>query len=242
MVEPLNPQEFFHSFEVFNSVRPMAGTYHIVDLTLEKTETILENVSRHAINHFHDASWLHIMGQGMIFCMSQKDYPTFGFSGANSIALLFKNLAEEDLHSQRLFSVTSHATSFLSNYLATPVKFQGRLLEFPSIKVLCAYFLWKQVVHRKIMIHSLCLAALLEEGLSPEMAQKSFFELEDEKARLALCGKHLGVDKLPPWQTNGLISFWSNNKEELRLTVHQELPSGPDFLAFLMDAFGHTGE
>jgi hypothetical protein len=242
MVEPLNPQDFFHSFEVFGHVRPMAGTYHIVDLTLERTENILEQAARHHIRHFHDAAWLHVMGQDLIFCMSQPGMPLFGFSSSNSITLLYKHLAEEDEHAQRLFSITSHAASFLSSHLSLPVKFQGRLLEFPSVKVLCAFFLWKQVLHRRIMIHSMCLAQQLAQGKSFEEAQAAYLEAPDEKARLAMCAQYLQVDRVPTWQLNGLIGYWSRQEDRLHLTLHQDLPSGPDFLAFLMDAFGRSGE
>ncbi|PKN60320.1 MAG: hypothetical protein CVU53_03710 [Deltaproteobacteria bacterium HGW-Deltaproteobacteria-11] len=242
MVEPLNPQDFFHSFEVFGHVRPMAGTYHIVDLTLEKTENILENAQKHHIQYFHDAAWLHVMGQNLIFCMSQPSLPLFGFSGSNSIALLYKHLAEEDDHAQRLFSITSHAASFLSTHLSVPVKFQGKLLEFPSVKVLCAFFLWKQVVHRRIMIHSMCLAHLMAQGKSPVEAQEAYLAAPDEKARLSMCAQYLELDRVPSWQLNGLIGFWASQEDRLHLTMHQDLPSGPDFLAFLMDAFGRSGE
>jgi len=220
----------------------MAGTYHIVDLTLERTENILENASGHHIHYFHDAAWLHVMGQDLIFCMSQTGMPLFGFSGSNSISLMYKHLAEEDEHAQRLFSITSHAASFLSSHLSLPVKFQGRLLEFPSVKVLCAFFLWKQVMHRRIMIHSMCLAHQLAQGKSPEEAQAAYLEAPDEKSRLAMCAQHLQVEKVPSWQLNGLIGYWSRQEDRLHLTLHQDLPSGPDFLAFLMDAFGRSGE
>jgi len=242
MVEPLNPQDFFHSFEVFGHVRPMAGTYHIVDLTLERTENILEHASGHHIRHFHDAAWLHVMGQDLIFCMSKPSLPLFGFASSNSISLLYKHLAEEDGHAQRLFSITSHAASFLSTHLSVPVQFQGRLLEFPSVKVLCAFYLWKQVQHRRIMIHSMCLAHLLQQGKSFEEAQETYLAAPDEKARLTMCAQHLGVDKVPTWQLNGLIGYWARQEDRLRLTLHQDLPAGPDFLAFLMDAFGRSGE
>ncbi len=242
MVEPLNPQEFFHSFEVFGHVRPMAGTYHIVDLSLEHTEHILEHAAVHHVHHFHDESWLRFMGQTLLFCMAQPDLPLLGYASSNGISLMYKNLVEMQDHAQRMFAITSHAASFLSCRLGVPVRFQGRLLEFPNVKVLCAYFLWKQVVHRRIMMHSMILAHLLEQGKTVQEAQEIYMEAKDEKSRLAMCAQYLKVDRVPAWQLNGLLSYWSRLEDRLHLTLNQQLPGGADFLSFLMDALGRTVE
>lgn len=242
MVEPLNPQEFFYSFEVFSHIHPMAGTYHIVELSLKHTEHILEHAAVHHIQHFHDDAWLRMMGQTLLFCMAHPDVPLLGYASSNGISLMYKHLDVIDDYAHRMFAITSHAASFLSCRLNLPVRFQGKLLEFPNIKVLCAYLLWKQVVHRRIMMHSMILAHLLAQGKTVEEARATYMEAKDEKTRLAMCAQYLKVDKIPAWQLNGLLSYWSPVEDRLQLTLNQNLPSGSDFLSFLTDALGHTIE
>lgn len=242
MVEPLDPQEFFHSFEVFSHVRPMAGTYHIVDLKLERTGQILEHASVHHIQHFHDEAWLRIMGQTLMFCMSQPDLPLLGYASSNGISLMYKYLGETGDHAQKLFAITSHAASFLSCRLTVPVQFQGKLLEFPNVKVLCAYYLWKQVTHRRLMLHSMMLAHLLEQGKSVAEAQQIYLGIPDEKSKMAMCAEYLKVEKIPRWRINGLLSYWTRVEDRLHLTINQQLPGGADFLSFLMDALGRNAE
>lgn len=242
MVEPLNPRDFFHSFEVFGHVRPMAGTYHIVDLSLEHTETILEHAAVHQIQHFHDDAWLRLMGQTLLFCMAQPNLPLFGYASSNGISLMYKHLGEVDDHAQQMFAITSHAASFMSCRLNVPVRFQGKLLEFPNVRVLCAYYLWKQVMHRRMMIHSMILAHHLEQGKTVEEAQAAYLGAKDEKSRLSMCAQYLKSDRVFPWKINGLLSYWTRVEDRLQLALHQNLPSGPDFLSFLMDALGRTVE
>ena len=92
------------------------------------------------------------------------------------------------------------------------------------------------------MMHSMILAHFLAQGKSVEEAQAAYLGAKDEKSRLAICAQYLKQDKVPAWQINGLLSYWSSVEDRLYLTLNQNLPNGPDFLSFLMDALGRTVE
>jgi hypothetical protein len=240
MSETSNPEELFLSFEIYGQVKPMVGTYHVVELRLEDSVELLESKHNKPFQFFHDREWLKSMGYSMLFNMIHDPYPIFGFAGINTISTLYKTVSFERLGTEVVSMAASNAASFLGAHLSIPIKFSGKLLEFPDSKILSAYFVWKQKMNRKLLIQSLTLTGLLSQGESIESASEKVMNTMDEKAKLKFIAEYLKFEKVPGWQLNGLSSYWSKDENKIRLKLHQELPIGTDFLNFLMDIFGRT--
>jgi hypothetical protein len=237
MVESINPEDVFSAFEVFGLVKPMAGTFHVVDLQIEDSASILERNTCKTFTHFHDAGWLKEVGMTLLYAMSQSPQPIFGFASANCITILYKVLPAKYSGTKLISTTISDVSSFLGNKIGTVVKYNGTLLEFPNPKILTTYFLWKQNINRRIMIESLSLEALISKGISVKEAQETLLALGDTDTKLSLISDFLNKDPLPSWHTNGVAAYWAHKDEGIRLTLHQNLPSGPDFLTFMIDIF-----
>ena len=237
MTEQIVPEDLFSSFEVFGLVRPMAGTFHVVDLQIQNSSSILEHTSKKGINHFHDPIWLRDMGMTMLYSMAQSPRPIFGFATATSITILYKILPAKHTGTDLISGAVSNISSFLGTRIDTAVRFSGTLLEFPNPKILTAFFLWKQNTNRSLMIESLSLEALISNGGSVKDAKDTLDALGDKEAKLSLIADYLETDEVPNCHTNGIASYWVPKEEGIRLTLHQNLPSGPDFLTFMIDIF-----
>jgi hypothetical protein len=49
-----------------------------------------------------------------------------------------------------------------------------------------------------------------------------------------------GTDKLMGWHTNGVLGYWSLKNDSYFLSIHDNLPTGPNFLTLMMDLIGRT--
>ncbi|MBU1536602.1 hypothetical protein KKF84_14850, partial [Myxococcota bacterium] len=201
------------------------------------TDILLERKNSSTFSHFHDQGWLKHMGMTLLYTMTQAPQPIFGFATATGITILYKVLPEKYSGTSLITSATSASSSFLGTRVDTALRFSGTLLEFPNPKILTAFFLWKQNQNKSLMVQSLALDALISQGHSVQKAQETMHALGSAAAKLDLISEFLGEDPLPQWRTNGVAAYWVPREEGIRLTLHQELPAGPDFLTFMIDIF-----
>ncbi len=237
MDDPIDPKELFRSFEVFHLVKPMAGTFHVVALELEAFDRLKERITQHPLQSVHEEGWAKAMGMTMLYVMTQDPRPIFGFTTANAISILYKVLPSKVSGTTLLSKATSDAASFLGTRLGTAVHFHSTLLEFPNPKILATYFLWMQKRNRATMLSELTHSAITAEGFSAVETQERMSVLDSPESQAEIVSAFLGESPIAPWRTNGIASYWVPKQEGIRLTLHQELPSGPDFLTFMVHIF-----
>ncbi|MDA3862534.1 MAG: hypothetical protein PF689_01555 [Deltaproteobacteria bacterium] len=229
-----DPQKLFDNFSVFKLIKPMAGTFHVVELSLEDTSRILDKSD--SFSNFHDQNWLKIMGYTLLYSMNQKPRPFFGYCGTDFLTLIYKINPELNQPTELISNLSSLASSFLGLQINNTVNFSGNLLEFPDPKILTAYLLWKQNNNRNLLIQSMALYTLISQGKSSEDAKQTIIALGDNQTKLSMISDH-NQTKIPNWHLNGICSFWDKSNDKIQLAVHENLPSGPDFLNFLIELF-----
>lgn len=236
MTQQTDPEILFSSFNVYNQIRPMLGTYHVIDLQIDNSTQVLESVRLKNVSHFHDSEWLKTMGLCLAYTCSQTQ-ALFGLAGSYNLLMVFSLPATHREGTSLLSTCASAATSFLSSHAGTPARFSGKVLEFPEPKIMAAYFLWKQNENRNVVLQSIVLEALMSRGNSFEQAREMLVALSDTKSKLSLVTDFLNVDKIPHWLTNGITAYWKIENDELRLSINQTVPDGPDFLSYMVEIF-----
>ncbi|MBN2724509.1 MAG: hypothetical protein JXR95_10600 [Deltaproteobacteria bacterium] len=231
-----DPDTLFSSFNVYNQIRPMMGTYHVIDLQLENTSAILEGTRISSIRHFHDAEWMKIMGKSLIYSCSRDPGALFGMAGSYHFSLVYSLPVTKLEGTDLLAGVTSSISSFISGHTGSPVKLSGKVLEFPDPKIMSAFFLWKQNQNRDITVQSMILEILMNNGKTFEEARETLITLGDTKSKLSVISEQYD-GSIPEWIINGLCAYWKMKGDSVVMSLNQNIPSGPDFLSFMMEIF-----
>ncbi|MBU1219884.1 hypothetical protein KKF34_18695 [Myxococcota bacterium] len=236
MTQQTDPEILFSSFNVYNQIRPMLGTYHVIDIQIDNSAQVLENIQLKDVNHFHDSVWLKTMGLCLAYTCNQTQ-ALFGLAGSYNMLLVYSLPATQREGTGLLATCASAATSFLSSHTGTPARFSGKVMEFPEPKIMAAYFLWKQNENRNVIIQSIVLEALMSRGNTFEQAREMLMALSDLKSKLSLVSDFLQVEKIPQWLLNGICTYWKIDNNELKLSLNQTVPDGPDFLSYMVEIF-----
>jgi tRNA(His) guanylyltransferase len=174
------------------------------------------------------ATLQHVMGSGFSVL--------YGYTQSDEMNVLFR--LDESTFARKLRKYDSilagEASAKFSVLLGSPVAFDCRISQLPSVDLVVDYFRWRhEDAHRNALnAHSYWL--LRRQGLDDHTATQKLSGVSVAERNELLFQNGINFNELPLWQRRGIGVYWQTTAETRReLVVDFDLPMKDEYDAFV---------